>query len=422
MFPALRDRHVGKSLPQIVRGGFHKSQVVNFLSVSRREEAEATVNEHLKSPHLGGRPSIFRNPGSLLYADNCRGLQAAARRGEVELHAWTRGSYPGDPLGNRLSGICTVGFWDARHSQDWGLGRHCNEGFKIAYLARGRLDLVVDDVPFSFEQGQFIVIRPWQLHSIGNPTVGSSRLLWIILDGGLRRPSEDWHWPEWMVLSSEEADRLGRLLTQNEQPLWDGGADLRRAFEAVPPILLGHEPQSGETRLKVAINSIMLSLLDRLVEHEPKLDPSLSSSQHTVAIFLRRLVYALEQDWTLETMAEECGLSRTRFAEYCKRLTNMAPMQYLQNLRLEQARRQLINESALSVTEVAFACGFNSSQYFSSAFRKRFGLSPTKIRPPEKNRDPGGNDRSLPGQQETPDLESCAVRPPDESAAFLPAR
>ena len=57
----------------------------------------------------------------------------------------------------------------------------------------------------------------------------SSRLLWIILDGGLRRPSEDWHWPEWMVLSSEEADRLGRLLTQNEQPLWDGGADLRRA-------------------------------------------------------------------------------------------------------------------------------------------------------------------------------------------------
>jgi AraC family L-rhamnose operon regulatory protein RhaS len=166
----------------------------------------------------------------------------------------------------------------------------------------------------------------------------------------------------------------------------------------------------------------MLSLLDRLVEHEPKLDPSLSSSQHTVAIFLRRLVHALEQDWTLETMAEECGLSRTRFAEYCKRQTNMTPMQYLQNLRLEQARRQLINESALSVTEVAFACGFNSSQYFSSAFRKRFGLSPTKIRPPEKNRDPDGNGRSLPGQQETPDLESCAVRPADESAAFLPAR
>jgi len=360
------------------------------------------VNEHLKSAHLRGRPSIFRNPGSLLYADNCRGLQAAARRGEVDLHAWTRGSYPGDPLGNRLPGICTVGFWDARHIQDWGLGRHCNEGFKIAYLVRGRLDLIVDDVSFNFEQGQFIVIRPWQLHSIGNPTVGPSRLLWIILDGGLRRPSEDWHWPDWMVLSSEEADRLGRLLTQNEQPLWDGGADLRRAFEAVPPILLGYEPQSGETRLKVAINSIMLSLLDRLVEHEPKLDPLLSSSQHTVAIFLRRLVHALDQDWTLETMAEECGLSRTRFAEHCKRLTNMTPVQYLQNLRLEQARQQLAGESGPSITEVAFACGFNSSQYFSSAFRKRFGLPPTKMRSPEKHAGPERGGRLEPNRRSEP--------------------
>ena len=81
----------------------------------------------------------------------------------------------------------TVGFWDARHPQDWGLDTHCNEGFKIAYLARGSLDLVVDGVPHAFEQGQFIIIRPWQLHSIGSPNIGSSRLLWIMLDGGLRR-------------------------------------------------------------------------------------------------------------------------------------------------------------------------------------------------------------------------------------------
>ena len=226
----------------------------------------------------GQRVGVFRHPGSLLYVDNCRGLQAAAARGECELHAWTRGAYPGRPLEERLPGICTVGFWDARHPQDWGLDTHCNEGFKIAYLARGSLDLVVDGVPHAFEQGQFIIIRPWQLHSIGSPNIGSSRLLWIMLDGGLRRPSEAWQWPDWLMLSPEEAETLGRLLTQNDQPVWDGGSDLCDAFEALPQVLCNRQPSDGETRLKISINTIMISLMDRMIQHAPKLDPNLSTS------------------------------------------------------------------------------------------------------------------------------------------------
>ncbi len=338
------------------------------------------MNRHTVISPAGYRPSVFRQPDSVMYADNCKELQAAARRGEVELHAWTRGNYPGISLDGRLSGIRTVGFWDARHSQTWGLGRHCNEGFKIAYLARGSLDLVVDDTPHTLSQGQFIVIRPWQLHSIGSPNVGPSRLLWIILDAGLRRPSETPDWPDWLVFSRAEATRLGEILTQNNQPVWDGGLELCRAFEAIPSILLERSPEDGETRLKVAINAMMLSLIDRMSEQVPALDPDLSTSQHTVAIFLRRLAHALDEDWTLEGMSEECGLSRTRFSDYCKKLTNMAPRQYLQHLRLEQASRLLREPHNTSVTEIALSCGFNSSQYFSNAFKKRYGHAPSHAR------------------------------------------
>jgi AraC-like DNA-binding protein len=335
------------------------------------------MNRHAVIDSAGDmKPSVFRQPSSLMYADNCRDLQTAAQRGEVELHAWTRGSYPGIPLGDRLPGICTTGYWDARFSQNWGLKRHCNEGFKIAYLSRGNLRLVVDDESYLLEQGQFIVIRPWQLHSIGDPTVGPSRLLWLILDAGLRRPSEVWQWPEWMVFSQEETRRLGDLLTQNNQPVWDGGSELNAAFESLPQILLNRTPENGETRLKVAINTIMLGLLDRMTEQAPTLDPDLSTSKHTVEIFLRRLSMSAAENWTLDVMAEECGLSRTRFADYCKLLTNMSPVQYLQHLRLEQAAAMLRLPHRGSVTDIAFSCGFNSSQYFSSAFRKRYGHAP----------------------------------------------
>ena len=64
------------------------------------------MNERMACPKPDGqRVGVFRHPGSLLYVDNCRGLQAAAARGECELHAWTRGAYPGRPLEERLPGI-----------------------------------------------------------------------------------------------------------------------------------------------------------------------------------------------------------------------------------------------------------------------------------------------------------------------------
>jgi AraC-like DNA-binding protein len=54
-------------------------------------------------------------------------------------------------------------------------------------------------------------------------------------------------------------------------------------------------------------------------------------------------------------------------------------------MRLERARHSLSEPSAksLSVTEIAFACGFSSSAHFSRLFKERFGCSPSQARLPE---------------------------------------
>ncbi|OWZ89132.1 hypothetical protein B9J07_34820 [Sinorhizobium sp. LM21] len=56
-------------------------------------------------------------------------------------------------------------------------------------------------------------------------------------------------------------------------------------------------------------------------------------------------------------------------------LTNMTPVRYLQTLRLNAARL-LLESGAQSVTNIAFDCGFSSSQYFATCYKKRFGFSP----------------------------------------------
>jgi AraC-like DNA-binding protein len=110
------------------------------------------------------------------------------------------------------------------------------------------------------------------------------------------------------------------------------------------------------------------------------LDESLSSRRRSVELFLASLLQQLDQPWTLDSMAEQCGLGRTRFTHYCCELTNRSPLEYLNNCRIEQACRLLENDSKQSVTDIAFSCGFTSSQYFATVFRRFTETSPQAYR------------------------------------------
>jgi AraC family L-rhamnose operon regulatory protein RhaS len=55
-------------------------------------------------------------------------------------------------------------------------------------------------------------------------------------------------------------------------------------------------------------------------------------------------------------------------------------MDYLANCRVEAARALLRSEPARSITDIGFACGFQSNQYFTAVFRRRMGLSPREFR------------------------------------------
>ena len=54
--------------------------------------------------------------------------------------------------------------------------------------------------------------------------------------------------------------------------------------------------------------------------------------------------------------------------------------EYLSEVRLKEAQKLLEGEQKLSVSEIAYKCGFNDSNYFSDKFKKRYGISPLQYR------------------------------------------
>jgi AraC family L-rhamnose operon regulatory protein RhaS len=55
-------------------------------------------------------------------------------------------------------------------------------------------------------------------------------------------------------------------------------------------------------------------------------------------------------------------------------------MEFLNHCRLAFAAKMLLDKTNLSITEIAFSCGFNTSQYFATCFRKRFRCTPNDYR------------------------------------------
>lgn len=327
------------------------------------------------------RPAVFTEPGALIYAGNCADLYQASLDGKVTLNAWTRRKYPGKPLGDTLPQVLSVGGWDAARPQDWGLKEHCNEGVKIAYLARGSMVLKVDGQRHELTEGQMFVVRPWQLHQFGDPHVSASQIIWVLFDVGVRRPHEDWIWPEWLAWPERDTTRLTKVLSRNERHVLTASRDLARSFHDIAELVEGGDTRGSETRMRIFISQMLLQLTEHLEREAPELDENLTSSKRTVHIFLDRLPHALDEHWTLENMAAECGLSRTQFSQHCQALTNMTPVRYLQTVRLEAAKKWLAERATASVTEIALECGFSSSQYFSTCYKRRFGLSPQQTRP-----------------------------------------
>jgi AraC-like DNA-binding protein len=85
------------------------------------------------------------------------------------------------------------------------------------------------------------------------------------------------------------------------------------------------------------------------------------------------------EDWSLDELASQVGLSRSALAERFTHFVGTPPMQYLAQWRMQLAAGLLANGSS-SVAEVAFAVGYGSEAAFSRAFKRLVGVSPASWR------------------------------------------
>jgi AraC family transcriptional regulator, regulatory protein of adaptative response / DNA-3-methyladenine glycosylase II len=153
----------------------------------------------------------------------------------------------------------------------------------------------------------------------------------------------------------------------------------------------------------------------------PELAPGsapVDDAQRIAQLIVQRLEEGhLDEKAGLEEIADQFELSSRQIRRIVQKELGVPPIQLLLTRRLLLAK-QLLTETRLSITEVAFASGFSSLRRFNDAFNTRYGMPPTRLRRKAREGAP-----TL-GQNETSTLQ-LSYRPPYDwkgVVAFLAAR
>jgi AraC family transcriptional regulator, arabinose operon regulatory protein len=236
----------------------------------------------------------------------------------------------------------------SRGTTDW-LLMHTLEG-------EGRLGTDGPDVRAL--PGTTTLIRPATRHDYGvEPVLQHWHFLYVHF-----HPRTDW---QPMLAWPEVAEGISQLRT-TPGPAQRITAALRDCVR--------HDAGSARSRELLAMNALETALLgcDALHPQAPVIDPRLQA-------VLDLIDSDLPGDLGVRRLAAMTHLSASRFAHLFRSQLGVSPQRFVERRRLESAAR-LLDLGTRSITEIAAEVGFTDPLYFSSRFRRWYGLSPRAYR------------------------------------------
>ncbi len=246
------------------------------------------------------------------------------------------------------------------------------------------------------------------LHSVSHPS------FCVIAQGskevhlGERRYQYD---PYHYLLATAELPIQGQILEASPQrPYLSLILTLDAALVSSVMIEAGHVAPPGHTAVPaIDVSPLSATLLDALLrlvrlldtpEDAPVLAPLITreivyrllrgeqgdrlqhiavvdGESHRIARALKRLHEEFDQTIRVESLAEELGMSTSSFYHHFKAVTEMSPLQFQKQLRLQEARRLMLAED-LSASSAGYQVGYSDASHFSREYKSLFGSPPVR--------------------------------------------
>ncbi|MBQ8345111.1 MAG: AraC family transcriptional regulator [Clostridia bacterium] len=235
---------------------------------------------------------------------------------------------------------------------------HLHYHIELALVHEGHEQMTVDSTVYSVEDGDLLVVFPYQIHRFD--TVRRSNYTLIIVNPDLLSdlsPYFSGFRPVSNLLKGGAMDAELRSLADRIVSLWNGEDSPYRT---------------------VILNGYLLCFFGRLLE---KLELASIQTRDSDALgsILNYCILHSTEPLSLSVLERELHISRCYISHIISEKLGLGFNEYINSLRISNACK-LLRESELPMTEISEQAGFNTMRTFNRAFSKQMGMTPSQYR------------------------------------------
>lgn len=238
-----------------------------------------------------------------------------------------------------------------------GCDKHYHGVFEIYYLEKGSCTYFIDDRCYEVKEGDVVLIPEGIIH---NTVYQNERHRRKLIQCSKK------------YIPTSVYEKMQSLVYIYRNPTVR--SDIDRIFDRIEKEYENSDDFSKD--MLVYLTGELLFLLARNIRNRQDIT--------TGSVYIEKALGYVRENFTsdikLSDVAEICHISTEHLSRKFKKETGLGFNEFLNMLRLQKAEYILKNDKDISVAEVAFACGFNDSNYFSEKFHSVYGYTPSSLR------------------------------------------
>jgi AraC family transcriptional regulator, L-rhamnose operon regulatory protein RhaS len=241
---------------------------------------------------------------------------------------------------------------------------HCHEFDELVIVKSGHGLHVINSQPLFIKTGDVFYVKKDEYHFYDE--LGTLKLINILIN-----PDVDFNF----IKNTEPL--LSKLTSDSlNDYAWLDNAGLAKATDISKILFIKKDDHAHAATLKLEQEALFLQLITLIFEYKHTISDNTEHKINKILKFVQNDCFS-EVNWNALSEQFEVPL-RTLF-RHLKEKTGMTPENYLKRLRLISARKK-IRETDITITNIAFDCGFSNSNHFATAYKNVFGISPSTER------------------------------------------